>query len=112
MRQAGELAKKVAAVAEKAKSQEPCSDKKPPIPERIKPAPKPKTLLPARYQNRDFFICDLLDYALKDDGASMEAPIFTLSTKRDLSSWEWHSADGSKHIEVYPSIKGRATQFD
>jgi plasmid replication initiation protein len=42
----------------------------------------------------------------------MEAPIFTLSTKRDLSSWEWHSADGSKHIEVYPSIKGRATQFD
>jgi hypothetical protein len=50
MRQAGELAKKVAAVAEKAKSQEPCSDKKPPIPERIKPAPKPKTLLPARYK--------------------------------------------------------------
>jgi plasmid replication initiation protein len=54
----------------------------------------------------------LFDYALKDDGASMEAPIFTLSTKPDLSSWFWQSQDGSKKIEVYPSVKGRATQFD
>jgi plasmid replication initiation protein len=112
MRQAGDLAKRVAAIAEKAKSQGPCPDKKPLVPKRTKSASRPRSLLPARYQNRDFFICDLFDYALKDDGASMEAPIFTLSTKPDLSSWSWQSLDGCKKIEVYPSIKGRATQFD
>jgi plasmid replication initiation protein len=112
MRRSGDLAKRVAAIAEKAKLQGSYPDKKPPVPERTKSASRPRSLLPARYQNRDFFICDLFDYALKDDGASMEAPIFTLSTKPDLSSWFWQSQDGSKKIEVYPSIKGRATQFD
>lgn len=62
--------------------------------------------------NRNFFLCDLFDYALKDDGASMEAPIFSLSTKPDLSIWEWRSLDGNKYIKVYPSVLGRATQFD
>lgn len=113
MRQVGDLTKRVAAIAKKAKSQGPCPNKRPPVPERTKSAPRPmKKLIPLRYPNQDFFICDLFDYALKDDGASMEAPIFTLSTKRDLSSWLWQSQDGRKKIEVYPSIKGRATQFD
>ena len=44
-------------------------------------------LLPLRHTDRDFFLADLFDYAMKDDGASMEAPIFTLSTKVDLSTW-------------------------
>ena len=69
-------------------------------------------LLPRRHTDRDFFLADLFDYALKDDGASMEAPIFTLSTKADLSTWTWESKDGNRSVEVYPSIKGRATQFD
>lgn len=69
-------------------------------------------LLPVRHVDRDFFLADLFDYALKDDGASMEAPIFTLSTRPDLSSWSWTSKDGNKYIEVYPSVKGRATQHD
>ena len=69
-------------------------------------------LLPLRHTDRDFFLADLFDYALKDDGASMEAPIFTLSTKADLSTWTWKSKDGNRSVEVYPSIKGRATQFD
>jgi plasmid replication initiation protein len=69
-------------------------------------------LAPVRHPNRDFFLCDMFDYALKDDGASMEAPIFTLATKPDLSSWFWKSQDGTRSIEVYPSIKGRATQHD
>ena len=73
---------------------------------------KTHTLLPARHANRDFFLADLLDYAMKDDGVSMEAPIFTLSTKPDISTWNWKSKDGNRSIEVYPSIKGRATQFD
>lgn len=69
-------------------------------------------LLPVRHVDRDFFLADLFDYALKDDGVSMEAPIFSLSTRPDLSSWSWTSKDGSKQVEVTPSIKGRATQFD
>lgn len=73
---------------------------------------KPHTLLPARHANRDFFLADLFDYAMKDDGVSMEAPIFTLSTKPDLSTWSWQSKDGDRNVEVYPSVKGRATQFD
>lgn len=72
---------------------------------------RPK-LLPALYTSRDFFLCDLFDYAMKDDGASMEAPIFTLSTKPDLSIWHWESKDGQRSVTVTPSVKGRATQFD
>jgi plasmid replication initiation protein len=69
-------------------------------------------LLPVHYPNRDFFLCDLFDYALKDDGVSMEAPIFTLATKPDLSVWEWKSRDQNRSITVTPSVLGRATQFD
>ena len=69
-------------------------------------------LLPVRHIDRDFFLCDMFDYALKDDGVSMEAPIFTLATKPDLSEWHWESKDGSRALTVTPSTKGRATQFD
>lgn len=71
-----------------------------------------KGLVQVRHANRDFFLADLFDYALKDDGASMEAPIFALSTKPDLSIWEWQSKDGDKNIRVTPSVLGRATQHD
>lgn len=73
---------------------------------------KRTALLPVHHYDRDFFLCDMFDYALKDDGVSMEAPIFTLSTKPDKSEWHWESKDGSKSVTVTPSIKGRATQFD
>lgn len=69
-------------------------------------------LLPVHHPDRDFFLADMFDYALKDDGATMEAPFFTLSTRPDLSTWSWTSKDGNKHLEVFPSVKGRATQFD
>lgn len=73
---------------------------------------KPRGLMPVHHPNRDFFLCDLFDYALKDDGVSMEAPIFSLATKADLSVWHWESKDGSRAITVTPSVLGRATQFD
>jgi hypothetical protein len=69
-------------------------------------------LVKVRHPNRDFFLADLFDYTLKDDGASMEAPIFTLATKPDLSIWEWTSRDGNKSVRVMPSVLGRATQHD
>ena len=69
-------------------------------------------LLPVRHTDRDFFLCDMFDYAMKDDGVSMEAPIFTLATKADLSVWRWESKDGNRAVTVTPSVQGRATQFD
>lgn len=74
--------------------------------------PTEQGLIRVRHPNRDFFLADMFDYALKDDGASMEAPIFTLSTKPDLSIWEWRSKDGNKYVKVTPSVLGRATQHD
>jgi hypothetical protein len=69
-------------------------------------------LAPVRHVQADFFVCDLVDYALKDDQASMEAPIFSLSTREDLKVWKWISEDGKKSVEVQPSVCGRATQHD
>ena len=71
-----------------------------------------KGLIRQRHPNRDFFLADMFDYAMKDDGATMEAPIFTLATKPDLSIWTWESKDKLKSIKVTPSVLGRATQFD
>lgn len=48
-------------------------------------AGKREKLLSVRHVERDFFLCDMFDYAMKDDGASMEAPIFTLTTRPDLT---------------------------
>jgi plasmid replication initiation protein len=82
-------------------------------PVRRRGAPKgPRGLMPVHHPNRDFFLCDLFDYALKDDGVSMEAPIFSLATKPDKTIWHWESKDGNRAITVTPSVLGRATQFD
>lgn len=89
-----------------------------PPPKKTEPAQSPAVtgkraaLLPVRHVERDFFLCDMFDYAMKDDGASMEAPIFTLSTKPDLSVWHWESKDGNRALTVTPSVMGRATMFD
>lgn len=81
----------------------------------LQPQPTPaKThkLLPVRHVNRDFFLCDLFDYELKDDMATMQAPVFSLSTKPDLKEWRWESKNKKQWVEVIPSVRGRATQFD
>jgi plasmid replication initiation protein len=77
-----------------------------------KPAGKREKLLPVRHVERDFFLCDMFDYAMKDDGASMEAPIFSLSTRPDLTVWHWESKDGNRALTVTPSVLGRANMFD
>jgi plasmid replication initiation protein len=60
----------------------------------------------------EYFVCDLQNYSFKDDSATMEAPIFSLSTQEDQKLWTWASADGNKTVEVAPSFYGRATVFD
>ena len=60
----------------------------------------------------EFLICGLADPSLKDDMATMEAPVFTLATKEDLKVWRWESEDGTKSVEVAPSVYGRASMHD
>ena len=67
-------------------------------------------LLPDRHPNRDFFILDVSDAAPKDDMASMEHPVFSLSVKPDMRQLEYEH-DG-KRIVVVPSGKGLATIMD
>ena len=74
--------------------------------------PSEKGLARVKHFVRDFFLADLVDYSIKDDHVSMEAPIWSLSTKKDLSVWEWKSADGKRQIQVVPSVLGRATMHD
>jgi len=68
-----------------------------------------KSLLPDRHKQRDFFTCDIFD-SFKDDLASMEHPIFSLSTKPDHRMLEYQRNDAN--IKIKPSFTGLATIFD
>jgi len=69
------------------------------------------SLLTQKHKNSDFFIADIFDQTpFKDDMASMEHPVFTLSTKPDLRVLEYKNGDTS--ITVSPSIYGLPTIFD
>jgi plasmid replication initiation protein len=66
--------------------------------------------LPDRHPTGDFFVCDIFGASLKDDLASMEHPIFSLSTRPDRRVLRYtHNAVA---VEVTPSVRGRATIHD
>jgi len=67
-------------------------------------------LLPDRHPTGDFFVCDIFGALPKDDLASMEHPIFSLSTRPDRKVLEYQH-NGSE-ITITPSVKGRATIHD
>ena len=68
-------------------------------------------LLPERYPTRDFFIADIFDnLPFKDDIASMEHPIFSLSKKNDFRNLEY--TNGNVSITIAPSTYGLPTIFD
>lgn len=67
-------------------------------------------LLPVRHPNQDLFICDILDAIPKDDMASMEHPVFSLSTKPDNRERRYEH-NGSV-LEIIPSGRGLATIHD
>mgnify|MGYP000303551656 FL=1 len=71
--------------------------------------PKRSSLLPKRYED-DLFVCDILDAVPKGDMASMEHPLFSLSTKPDHNTR--HYENGDKWLEVIPSDTGLATVHD
>lgn len=61
-------------------------------------------------QTGDFFVCDFFAPNPKHDLASMEHPIFSLSTRPDRRIL--HYTHNDAEITVTPSVKGRATIFD
>lgn len=67
-------------------------------------------LLPDRHPTADFFVCDILDAIPKDDMASMEHPIFSLSTRPDTRVHRY--VHNEVTVEVTPSVKGLATIHD
>lgn len=58
----------------------------------------------------DLFVCDFFAAVPKHDLASMEHPIFSLSTRPDRRIVSY--AHNGTEITVTPSVKGRATIFD
>lgn len=70
-------------------------------------------LLPDRLHEQrggDFFVCDIFDALPKDDLASMEHPLFSLSTRPDKRILRY--THNGTEITVVPSVKGLATLFD
>lgn len=67
-------------------------------------------LLPNRHPQQDFFVCDIVDAAIKGDMGSMEHPVFTLTTKPDMKAREYRSGD--TFMKVSPSAYGLATVHD
>ena len=57
-----------------------------------------------------FFLCDIFDAIPKDDIATMEHPIFSLSTRPDRRILRYEH--NGTAIEVTPSVKGLATIHD
>src|SRR3546814_11353727 len=67
-------------------------------------------LLPERYPQQDFFVCDVFDAAPKGDMASMEHPLFSITTKPDLTAREYRN--GSTFVRLSHGELGRATVHD
>ena len=68
-------------------------------------------LIPERHPNKDFFIADIFDsLPFKDDIASMEHPLFSLSKKRDFRNLEYQY--GNISITIKPTTDGLPTIFD
>lgn len=69
-------------------------------------------IAPERRKQRDMFVADIVDFAIKDGVHGMTAPFFSLSKTPDKSIWRWESQDGKRKVEVVPSVLGRATIWD
>jgi len=67
-------------------------------------------LLPERHPVRDFFVLDVLDVVPRADMASMEHPIFSLSTKPETRTLNYEH-NGIK-LQIIPSSVGLPTVLD
>ena len=69
----------------------------------------PNFLTSDQQKRADFFICDVFD-SYKDDSASMEHPVFSLSTKPDYRMLVYQNNGNT--IKIKPSYTGLATIHD
>ena len=67
-------------------------------------------LMPDRMRQGDFFLCDMFDAIPKDDLATMEHPVFSLSTRPDRRILRYEH--NRVRIEITPSVRGLATIHD
>jgi len=67
-------------------------------------------LLPIRHPKRDFFTCDFGEVIPKSDIASMEHPLFTLSTKPDITIRDYEHNGNT--VKITPSVLGLASIHD
>ncbi|MFC6478542.1 replication initiator protein A [Pseudomonas asuensis] len=58
------------------------------------------------------FCADFSEWSVKDDVASMEFPIFSLSKQKDIRIREYTNPTTGKTIRVSPTMDGAATVFD
>jgi Replication initiator protein A len=70
----------------------------------------PRKLAPDRHPNRDFFVADIFDWALKGDRHSMEHPMFSLSKKPDHKPRRYEHNGNT--ITIEPGKHGLATIWD
>ena len=67
-------------------------------------------LLPERHPVRDFFVLGTLDMAPRSDMATMEHPVYSLSTVPERR--RLHYENGDAKVEIIPSSIGLPTVFD
>jgi len=67
-------------------------------------------MLPNRHPNRDFFVADLVEWAVKDDRHSMEHPMFSLSKKPDRKIRRYEHNGNT--VVIAPGAYGLATIWD
>ena len=70
----------------------------------------PPAVLPPAPAVADFFLCDIAGAIPKDDMATMEHPVFSLSTRPDRRVLSY--AHNGISVEITPSVKGLATIHD
>lgn len=67
-------------------------------------------LLPDRHPQRELFVCDVADAALKDIMQHMEHPFYSLSKHPDTRIRRYEH--NGEWVEITPSVKGLATIYD
>ena len=69
-------------------------------------------LLPRRHPTNDFFVCDIFDALPKDDLATMEHPIFSLSTRPDRRILEYAHNGTEITVRSHKNSRPRLIQRD
>lgn len=64
------------------------------------------------FAQTELFAANMLEWPVKDDLASMEFPLFSLSKRPDTKVREYISPSTHKRVKVIPSVLGAATVFD